>query len=871
MMRCRYCGSTSIHSATEHKNFSAGKALAGTVVFGPLGAGAGMLGKEINGFRCTQCGSFMEQPMDTVTEKMVNDAIYSARNKKSYVSYNYYKSQYPNIETVQGPEEEKSERVPVHMTQSVSIVKGIKTSEEKPIEKRTYDYHLWDPTCPVFIRKVMIRRGNSGDGISFDIVNQSKKVIRSLYLQVTVLDDTGDVITTLQCVYQGENVAPGKTFSEETMFATGSDIVYKAEVICEKAAFTDDSVWRTEEGREVFKIELPEKINTKEFPRVNYLFSAYYKLLREHLNENEENYKLYKKGLYPKILPVDYKSEGYWLCTCGMPVRSDEACPVCRCRLEELQKIFSQQYLIDIQRKTVLNRAAERAQETTEFRDSVLKELEEIKEKKYQKAIEAKGSTSITRLEEALRDLEGLEGFKDTDQVAEEYRSRIKEMKEEKQKKEKEEEEKRQEAASIREAEEKRKRKKKTIVGTIAAIFIFVIAVAGLKMYSSNPYRIIRGYILKNGEEEYAGSETKRIYIQGDDIIFGHYSSYLSASPDNDNPFWMEVWFDDSIYSKGCKADVFFDFSDVSFTIEVDNMHLYTDEGEYWSYDGDVNIDGTIDISKFDYINYDDAVQIKSVRLEEEHDNSDNLYDFLDEQESNPYVKGIGNDLACLTAATLEKALDEWNINVSMEDLGYTSLKKSGRDSSGAIKNRQMDDSQNKETEAQGERSPYKICKEELMETGERRTDDFLDGYEYVLPAGNASEDSLRGAIAVTEDSDDLYVLFEYRGKEESAIGYRWKVRLDGEKGVYELHLPCTIDKKIVFADVTGSFELSTYDKTATYTADKVTMEEGADIDVSSIEGVRTYPTSMIISSVNALFYWLNYSKVGVSIEELGF
>ena len=75
MMRCRFCGSTSIHAAVDHKNFSAGKALAGTVVFGPMGAGAGMLGKEINGFRCTLCGGFMEHPMDPQTERQVNDAI----------------------------------------------------------------------------------------------------------------------------------------------------------------------------------------------------------------------------------------------------------------------------------------------------------------------------------------------------------------------------------------------------------------------------------------------------------------------------------------------------------------------------------------------------------------------------------------------------------------------------------------------------------------------------------------------------------------------------------------------------------------------------------------------------------------------------
>ena len=93
-MRCKFCGSTLIHSAHDHRNFSAGKAVAGTIVFGPLGAGAGMLGKDIEGFRCTQCGAFMESPMDTLTEKMVNDAVYDAKKGTSYISYNFYKGQY---------------------------------------------------------------------------------------------------------------------------------------------------------------------------------------------------------------------------------------------------------------------------------------------------------------------------------------------------------------------------------------------------------------------------------------------------------------------------------------------------------------------------------------------------------------------------------------------------------------------------------------------------------------------------------------------------------------------------------------------------------------------------------------------------------
>ena len=137
-MRCKFCGSTHIHSAYDHRNFSAGKAVAGTIVFGPLGAGAGMLGKDIKGFRCTQCGAFMERPMDTMTEKMVNDAVYDAKKGTSFISYNFYKGQYPNIETVQAENNKNIERVSLHLSDNTTSVKAINVERDTLKVKRSF-------------------------------------------------------------------------------------------------------------------------------------------------------------------------------------------------------------------------------------------------------------------------------------------------------------------------------------------------------------------------------------------------------------------------------------------------------------------------------------------------------------------------------------------------------------------------------------------------------------------------------------------------------------------------------------------------------------------------------------------------------------
>lgn len=276
MMRCRFCGSTSIHTAVDHKNFSAGKALAGTVVFGPMGAGAGMMGKEINGFRCTRCGGFMEHPMDPQTERQVNDAIYSARNRKSFISYDFYKNQYPNIEDVQREETLKDKQVSVHMAKRPDSVKAAAVKPDTMKIKRSYQNKEWNPACPVYVRSTIIKTRETGDGISFDIVNQSEKTIRSLYLQAVIMDDAGDEIKTIQCVYQGENVCPGDAFSTDQVFEAGSDLAYKAEVFCEKVSFTDDTVWRTNETANVYEVE---RLELNQFPRFRYLFDAYNDIL----------------------------------------------------------------------------------------------------------------------------------------------------------------------------------------------------------------------------------------------------------------------------------------------------------------------------------------------------------------------------------------------------------------------------------------------------------------------------------------------------------------------------------------------------------------------------------------------------------------
>ena len=278
-MRCRFCGSTALHAAEEHRNFSTGKAIAGTIVFGPTGAAAGMLGKKIQGYRCTQCGSFMESTMDCLTEREVNDAIYSAKSGRGFTMYNYYKTQYPNIETVTEDKHQAANIGKTELRRLSDSKSGFVFNEQSDSKvKRTYYYGLWSADCPVFIKTATISTIMGQDVLALEIINQTQKAIRSLYLQASVYDDAGDSLTAKTCVYQGVNVEAGKNFPDTTSFGLETDLAYRAEVYVEKVVFTDESIWRAEDKEDFINTNEPEEIDQDKFPRFKYLMHSYQEL-----------------------------------------------------------------------------------------------------------------------------------------------------------------------------------------------------------------------------------------------------------------------------------------------------------------------------------------------------------------------------------------------------------------------------------------------------------------------------------------------------------------------------------------------------------------------------------------------------------------
>lgn len=75
MSRCAACGSKSVSYGTKNEGFSVGKAVAGTIFFGPVGAVAGTAGKKKGYYHCGACGSDLGYCMSNFAEEDINNAL----------------------------------------------------------------------------------------------------------------------------------------------------------------------------------------------------------------------------------------------------------------------------------------------------------------------------------------------------------------------------------------------------------------------------------------------------------------------------------------------------------------------------------------------------------------------------------------------------------------------------------------------------------------------------------------------------------------------------------------------------------------------------------------------------------------------------
>ena len=480
-MRCKYCGSTGIHFAEEQKGFSVGKAVAGTIAFGSAGAVAGLAGKNVRGYRCGACGGFMPSPMDATTERFVNDAVFKAKEGKDYSQYSYYRQQYPNIEYVPQPSDENKKTVSRFRETEASVLRSAKSVVQQNTEKEKlrYSYTYWEPECPVCFRTVILKSGPDGDSFSLIAYNQSQGTLRSVYLQVKVFDDTGDLLTTSRCVYQGLSVKQGEALPEEQAFSLGTDLAYRVELLCEKAAFEDGEAWRRPEELDSYSIVPQGSLQKGTFPKFKYLQEAYRSIYREKNTAFAEKYKTKQPEIH-----MLHKTDDYWQCACGMTVKTGNKCPVCGSDYESLEKIFSQKYLEEQQHDSVLERARVRAEETMAGRATAEEALDlEL----YRQAEQLMAQGTEEGYGKAAEKFSLIPNFSDAiskhDFCIRKKAELIEKARiQQEQERQRKEEEARQEAKRKVEAEKAAKQKRK-VVGIVAAVVIVLAAALAFLNY----------------------------------------------------------------------------------------------------------------------------------------------------------------------------------------------------------------------------------------------------------------------------------------------------------------------------------------------------------------------------------------------------
>lgn len=393
-MRCRYCGSKAIYPYKNHEQAGAGRVIAGAIIAGTVGAIAGLAGKNVNGYRCSACGMFSELPMDSGEEALLNYEISNARNGNARI-YERYKEKYANLEFVPVRQEVKQElyQLPVEHYENASAQLPVAERAQESV-KHSYSPNQYIVGSPIFISNITIQDDNGTDVLLLDINNISDKTLRSVYLNVTVYDDVGDQISTSTFALQGLSVASGETLPQAKPFNLNTNVAYKVDVTCEKAAFTDDSVWRKEENQTIYSVPEKTELVPESFAQYKYL-----QVLLAKKGALRVGQKLY----YPVI------EETLRLCICGNPAVSGSKCAVCGLDEADLQEVMDYDVLVQCRRDLIVRTAKERT--------NALRNLyQQAQEDRYQEALQFQKKENFTA---ATRIFTSLAGYKDSQKQAE--------------------------------------------------------------------------------------------------------------------------------------------------------------------------------------------------------------------------------------------------------------------------------------------------------------------------------------------------------------------------------------------------------------------------------------------------------------------
>lgn len=406
-MRCKFCGSKAIYPYKNHEQADAGRVIAGAIIAGPIGAVAGLAGKNVKGYRCSACGMFSEQTMDFGEEMLINSAVRSAQNGDTVI-YEKYQAKYANLEFVPVRQVVRQESALLpdkdYDEDDVELL-----PEAEPVDesvKHSYCPNQYVVGSPVFISNVTIKDDNGTDVLLLEVNNISGKTLRSVYLNITVYDDVGDQIGTSTFAFQGLSAATGEQLPQAKPFSLNTNVAYKVNVVCEKAAFTDDTVWRKEENPTIYSVPEKTELVPESFAQHKYL-----RVLLAKKGALRVGQKLY----YPVV------EETHRLCVCGNPAVNGSKCTACGLDEADLQEVMDYDILIQCRKDVIVKTAKERTEALRELRL-------QAQEDKYQEAIKLKEKGTQAGHEAAIKIFASMADYKDASKLIAACKEKIQEL-----------------------------------------------------------------------------------------------------------------------------------------------------------------------------------------------------------------------------------------------------------------------------------------------------------------------------------------------------------------------------------------------------------------------------------------------------------
>lgn len=150
-IRCANCGSTRVCETTKNEGFSVGKAVAGTILFGPIGAVMGTDGKSKKYYHCSTCGVDMDHLMSdffaTHIDNLLSDpkgnAELLASTQKTYFGIEYNNTSLPSTQPLSSKNANmrlliKNHLNPGHITNEMDLSESIEKTMGDFIDFRKF-------------------------------------------------------------------------------------------------------------------------------------------------------------------------------------------------------------------------------------------------------------------------------------------------------------------------------------------------------------------------------------------------------------------------------------------------------------------------------------------------------------------------------------------------------------------------------------------------------------------------------------------------------------------------------------------------------------------------------------------------------------